>query len=55
MFRSIDRLVLWFATYWLQLRLLVLTLVIIVIVAGLIFPGVAAFADGATGGTHSNP
>ena len=55
MMRTITNISLWFVENPLRLRMLILLIVLTLFVTGTIFPGVAAFADGGTGGTHSNP
>jgi hypothetical protein len=52
MTRTLNNLCLLFVENRQRLRMVIFTILLILVVSGLIFPGVAAFADGATGGTH---
>jgi hypothetical protein len=52
MTRSINKLGLFFVQHHLRLRMLVLALLLILFVAGMVIPGMAAFADSGTGGPH---
>ncbi len=53
MTRTLTNISLWFVENPMRLRMIIFTIFLMLFVASVIFPGVAAFGDGGTGGTHN--